>query len=76
MRFDNPCAVLGSPLVSFHYQHLEECFAGKRRAAVLGEEERSESQTPGPQSWLPGNADWPALIFMVATKLKEVKVLQ
>lgn len=66
----------GSPLGSLLYQHLEECFARESRAAVLGEEERSHSQTPGPQSWLPGNADWPALIFMVAAELREVKVLQ
>lgn len=30
----------------------------------------------GPQSWLLGIADWSALIFMVAAKRREVKVLQ
>lgn len=63
-------------MLSLHSQHPEECFPGESKAAALGEEERSDSQTPGPQSWLLGNADWPALIFMVATKLREVKVLQ
>lgn len=62
--------------MSLHAHHLEECFAGRAELQFWEKRKRSESQTPGPHSWLLGNADWPVLIIMVALKRREVKILQ